>query len=34
MTNDTTIKTRPSHNAFIVRKYKKNGEYQIGSPLQ
>lgn len=29
MSNDTTtIKTRPTHSAFQVRKYKMNGEYR------
>ena len=28
MSNDTTVKTRPTHNAFIVRKYKVNGEHR------
>ena len=29
MSNDTTtIKTRPTHSAFQVRKYKTNGEYR------
>ena len=29
MSNDTTtIKTRPTHSAYQVRKYKTNGEYR------
>ncbi len=28
MSNDTTVKTRPTHNAFLVRKYKVNGEHR------
>jgi hypothetical protein len=28
MNNDTTIKTRPTHTAFIIRKYKQNGEHR------
>jgi hypothetical protein len=28
MSNDTTVKTRPSHDALIVRKYKVNGEHR------
>jgi hypothetical protein len=28
MTNSTTTKNRPTHTAFSVRKYQKNGEHR------
>jgi type IV secretory pathway ATPase VirB11/archaellum biosynthesis ATPase len=28
MNKDTAMKTRPTHNAFVVRKYKANGQHR------